>query len=52
LGAAVLPGVSIGSRSIIGAGAVVVRGIPDDVVAMGVPARVSARMGSKVSASA
>jgi acetyltransferase-like isoleucine patch superfamily enzyme len=31
---------------------VVVRDIPDDVVAMGVPARVSNRVGSKVSASA
>jgi sugar O-acyltransferase (sialic acid O-acetyltransferase NeuD family) len=51
LGATVLPGVGIGSRSIIGAGAVVVRDIPDDVVAMGVPARVSNRVGSKVLAS-
>jgi UDP-N-acetylbacillosamine N-acetyltransferase len=51
LGAAVLPGVSIGSRSVIGAGAVVVRNIPDDVVAMGVPARVFARVGSKTPAS-
>jgi UDP-N-acetylbacillosamine N-acetyltransferase len=51
LGAAVLPGVSVGSRSIIGAGSVVARDIPDDVVAMGVPARVSKRAFSKVSAS-
>jgi acetyltransferase-like isoleucine patch superfamily enzyme len=51
LGAAVLPGVSVGSRSIIGAGSVVARDIPDDVVAMGVPARVSKRVFSKVSAS-
>lgn len=37
--AAVLPGKVVGARSIVGAGAVVARDIPDDVVAAGVPAR-------------
>jgi len=37
----VIPGVRIGSRAIIGAGSVVVRDIPDDVTAMGVPARIT-----------
>jgi len=37
----VIPGVRIGSRAIVGAGSVVVRDIPDDVTAMGVPARIS-----------
>lgn len=36
----ILPGVKIGRRTIIGAGAVVSRDIPDDVVAAGSPARV------------
>jgi len=39
-GVIVLPGVTIGARSIIGAGAVVTKDIPDDVVAVGNPARV------------
>ena len=40
-GAAVIcPGVTIGSRSIIGAGSVVTRDIPDDVFAAGNPCRV------------
>ncbi len=40
LGAAAIPGVNIGSCAIVGAGAVVVRDIPDGVVAFGVPARI------------
>jgi maltose O-acetyltransferase len=38
--AVVLPGVTIGSRSVIGAGSVVTRDIPDDVFAAGNPCRV------------
>lgn len=40
-GVIVLPGVTIGDNSVIGAGAVVTRDIPANVVAMGVPAKVS-----------
>lgn len=40
VGASVSDGRAIGRRTLIGAGAVVVRDIPDDVVAYGVPARV------------
>jgi acetyltransferase-like isoleucine patch superfamily enzyme len=36
----VVPGVSIGKHSVIGAGAVVTKDIPDDVVAVGNPCRV------------
>ena len=36
----VLPGVTIGKNSVIGAGSVVTKDIPDNVVAMGVPCRV------------
>lgn len=36
----ILPGVSIGNNSIIGAGAIVSRDIPEDSVAVGIPARV------------
>ena len=39
-GAIICPGVTIGARSIIGAGAVVTRDIPADSVALGNPARV------------
>jgi maltose O-acetyltransferase len=39
-GALILPGVRIGSRSVIGAGSVVTRDIPDDVFAAGNPCRV------------
>lgn len=38
--AMVLPGVTIGDNVIIGAGAVVTRDIPDNVVAVGIPAKV------------
>lgn len=40
IGASTIPGVSIGANSLIGAGSVVVRDIPDGVVAFGVPARI------------
>jgi sugar O-acyltransferase (sialic acid O-acetyltransferase NeuD family) len=40
IGAVIIHGVSIGAHSIVGAGAVVVKDIPDGVVAFGVPARI------------
>jgi sugar O-acyltransferase (sialic acid O-acetyltransferase NeuD family) len=40
IGASVLPCVRIGTRTIVGAGAVVVKNLPDEVVAIGVPARI------------
>jgi maltose O-acetyltransferase len=39
-GAIILPGVTIGSRTVIGAGSVVTRDIPDEVFAAGNPCRV------------
>ena len=39
-GAIILPGVTIGSRTVIGAGSVVTRDIPDNVFAAGNPCRV------------
>jgi maltose O-acetyltransferase len=39
-GAIVLPGVSVGENSVIGAGSVVTRDVPENVVAAGNPARV------------
>jgi len=39
-GAIILPGVHIGSRTVIGAGSVVTRDVPDDVFAAGNPCRV------------
>jgi sugar O-acyltransferase (sialic acid O-acetyltransferase NeuD family) len=44
LGAVVLQCVSIGSHVIVGAGAVVVENLPDQVVAIGVPARIHRRV--------
>ena len=43
-GAIVCPGVSIGSRCVIGAGSVVTRSIPDDTFAAGNPCRVIRRL--------
>ncbi len=42
-GAVLLPDVHLGERSVLGAGAVANRDIPDDTVAVGVPARVIKR---------
>jgi galactoside O-acetyltransferase len=39
-GALIMPGVTIGDRSVIGAGSVVTRDVPADVVAVGSPCRV------------
>lgn len=39
-GTSVIPGIQIGANCIIGAGSVVIRDIPDNCVAFGVPARV------------
>lgn len=39
-GAILLPGVSVGDNSVIGAGSVVTKDIPANVVAVGVPCRV------------
>lgn len=39
-GGIICPGVTIGSRAVIGAGSVVTRDVPDDVVAAGNPCRV------------
>jgi len=39
-GATLLHGITIGKKSIVGAGAVVTRSVPDGVVVVGVPARV------------
>ena len=40
-GVIVLPGVAIGENTVVGAGSVVTRDLPGDVVAMGSPARVT-----------
>jgi acetyltransferase-like isoleucine patch superfamily enzyme len=39
-GVTILPGVRIGSGTVVGAGAVVTKNLPDNVIAVGVPARV------------
>lgn len=38
--ATILPGIAIGRNSVVGAGAVVTRDVPDNVVVAGVPARI------------
>ena len=46
-GALVMPGVSIGDNSVIGAGSVVTRDIPANVVAVGNPCRVLRPIGER-----
>lgn len=45
-GSILLPGVTIGKNSVIGAGAVVTRDIPENVLAAGTPARVIKEIGA------
>lgn len=45
--AVILPGVSIGDNSVIGAGSVVTKDIPEGVVAVGNPCRVLRKIGEK-----
>jgi acetyltransferase-like isoleucine patch superfamily enzyme len=45
--AVLLPGVTIGENSVVGAGAVVTRSIPDRVLAAGAPAKVIKAIGKK-----
>jgi UDP-perosamine 4-acetyltransferase len=40
VGTMVIPGIRIGRWSVVGAGAVVTKDLPDDCTAVGVPARV------------
>lgn len=46
-GSVILPGVSIGDNSVIGAGSVVTKDIPANVVAVGVPCRVLRPIGDR-----
>jgi sugar O-acyltransferase (sialic acid O-acetyltransferase NeuD family) len=43
IGATVLPHLTIGRRAVVGAGAVVTRSVPDDMLAIGVPARIEGK---------
>ena len=44
-GSVIVPGVTIGKNSVIGAGSVVVKDIPENVVAVGNPCRVLCEIG-------
>lgn len=44
-GATILPGITIGSEAIVGAGSVVTKDVPERTVAAGVPARVIRKLG-------
>ena len=46
-GVVILPGVTIGKNSVIGAGSIVTRDIPENVVAVGNPCRVMRPIGEK-----
>ena len=46
-GANILPGVSIGDNSIIGAGSIVIKDIPANSVAVGIPAKVIKNLDDK-----
>lgn len=46
-GALIMPGVTIGDNSVIGAGSVVTKDIPENVVAVGNPCRVLRKIGEK-----
>jgi len=48
IGCSIIPLVSVGSRSILGAGSVATRRIPDNVVAFGVPARVRRSLTARI----
>jgi acetyltransferase-like isoleucine patch superfamily enzyme len=41
MGAVILDGISVGSNSVVGAGAVVTKDVPGSVQVMGIPARIS-----------
>lgn len=43
----IMPGITIGDNSVIGAGSVVTNDIPENVVALGVPCRIIREIGEK-----
>lgn len=43
-GAKILGDVTVGSNTVVGANTVVIRDVPDNMVAYGIPARVSTRL--------
>ena len=47
-GAIILPGITIGKMSVVGAGSVVTKGIPSYTVVGGVPAKVIKKIGDKI----